>query len=183
VNGAPGPYKIKPATLGNSRVHSSIIHRAVRCATRLSGEPAEQRLSARNGRLCQLNSAATVPRRSQSRKSEGHRTVRYGTRLSGAARRQSSNGRSSYEPLRLGDVAAHRTRNSACPVAHRTVLCAHHHQPAQRLWKWLRAINTPQPPHSYPSKHSKHCIQYKSKRLHSKTQSKRLIHSKSLNQL
>jgi hypothetical protein len=27
----------------------------------------------------------------------------------------------------------------------------------------------PQPPHSYPSKHSKHLIQYKSKRLHSKT--------------
>jgi hypothetical protein len=40
VSGAPGPYKCQPATLGNSRACSAIIHRTVRCATGLSGEPA-----------------------------------------------------------------------------------------------------------------------------------------------
>jgi hypothetical protein len=40
-------------------------------------------------------------------------------------------------------VAAHRTLNSVCPVAHRTVRCAHRQQPPQWLPKWLGAINTP----------------------------------------
>jgi hypothetical protein len=80
-------------------------------------------------------------------------------------------------------VAGHRTRNSACPVAHRTVRCAHRQQPPQRLWKWLGAINTPQPPQSYQSKHSKHLNQYKSKRLHSKTHQIDRILSKPPNQL
>jgi hypothetical protein len=47
--------------------------------------------------------------------------------------------------LTVGDVAAHRTAHNTCPVAHRTVQCAHRQQPPQRLWKWLQAINTPQP--------------------------------------
>jgi hypothetical protein len=37
----------------------------------------------------------------------------------------------------------HRTRNSASPVVHWSVRCAHRQQPPQRLWKWLGAINTP----------------------------------------
>jgi hypothetical protein len=49
--------------------------------------------------------------------------------------------------------------------------------------KWLGAINTPQPPHSLPSKFSEHHIQYKSKRLHSKTHSIDQILSKPPNQL
>jgi hypothetical protein len=47
VSGAPCPYNSKPATLGNSRAASAIIHRTVRYATGLSGAPAEQRLPAR----------------------------------------------------------------------------------------------------------------------------------------
>jgi hypothetical protein len=53
----------------------------------------------------------------------------------------------------------------------------------QRLWKWLGAINTSQPPQSYLSKCSKHHIQYKRKRLHSKTHSIGQILSKPPNQL
>jgi hypothetical protein len=53
-----------------------IIHRTVRCATGLSGAPAEQRLSARNGRLWQWTVQNSTRGRSQSRWSEGHRTVR-----------------------------------------------------------------------------------------------------------
>jgi hypothetical protein len=35
------PYNSKPATLGNSRAASAIIHRTVWCATGLFGEAAE----------------------------------------------------------------------------------------------------------------------------------------------
>ena len=63
-----------------------------------------------------------------------------------------------------GWVTWRRTGQGIVPVR-----CAHRQQPPQRLWKWLKAINTPQPPHSYQSKHSKHFIQFKNKRLHSKT--------------
>jgi hypothetical protein len=43
-------------TFGFPRRSSAIIHHTIRCATGLSGAPAEQRLSARNGRLCKVNS-------------------------------------------------------------------------------------------------------------------------------
>jgi hypothetical protein len=42
LSGALGPYMIKLATLGFLQARSAIIHRTVRCATRLSGAPAEQ---------------------------------------------------------------------------------------------------------------------------------------------
>jgi hypothetical protein len=42
----------------------------------------------------------------------------------------------------------------------------------QRLFWWMRAINTPQPPPLQPSKHSALFIQYKSKVQHFKTQIK-----------
>jgi hypothetical protein len=46
VSGALGRTNSEPATLGNSRARSAIIHQTVRCATGLSGEPVEQRLPA-----------------------------------------------------------------------------------------------------------------------------------------
>jgi hypothetical protein len=89
---------------------------------------------------------------------------------------------------------AHRTLNSACPVpledkasngqkllnpngwvmwlAHRTVRCAHRHQPTPNGCLVVEGYKYPQPPPLQPSKHSTHCIQYKSNRLHSKTQIK-----------
>jgi hypothetical protein len=90
VSGAPGPYSFKQATLGNSEARSAIIHRTVRCATRLSGEPAEQRLPTRQRSIVQRYSDEQCRGRSQSAEVRGHRTVRCGTRLSGAARRQAS---------------------------------------------------------------------------------------------
>jgi hypothetical protein len=59
-----------------------------------------------------------------------------------------------------------------------TVRCAHRQQPLPTARKWLGAINTPQPPHSKPSKHFEFLIHCKSKVQHSKTQSKQSIHSK-----
>jgi hypothetical protein len=78
VSGALGPYRVEPATLEKMEARSAIIHRNVRCATGLSGEPPEQRLStpmvdSAKGTI--LNSAATE---SEAQKSEG-------TRLSDAA--------------------------------------------------------------------------------------------------
>jgi hypothetical protein len=61
--------------LGNSEARSAIIHRTVWCATRLSGEPAEQRLPARQRLFDTMNSAAAEVR---AQKSEV-------TRLSGVA--------------------------------------------------------------------------------------------------
>jgi hypothetical protein len=45
LSGAPGPYRVQAVTLRFSQARSAIIHRTVRCATGLSGEPA------RNGYL------------------------------------------------------------------------------------------------------------------------------------
>jgi transposase InsO family protein len=50
-------------------------------------------------------------------------------------------------------------RTGQCPVAHRTVRCAHRQQSSPTTIWWLRAINTPQPPPHQASKHSEHCIQ------------------------
>jgi hypothetical protein len=84
-NGAPNsvrcsrPYNSEPATLGNSKARSTIIHRTVRRATRLSNEPAEQWLPARQRSPAAVNNACqTLERRSQ-RASDcpvWHRTVR-----------------------------------------------------------------------------------------------------------
>jgi hypothetical protein len=87
VSGAPGPYICQPATLRNSRAHSAIIHRT----TGLSGEPAEQRLSAPTVDSNRMNSTTQYRAEVRAAKSEGHRTVRCGTGLSDAARGQSSN--------------------------------------------------------------------------------------------
>jgi hypothetical protein len=40
LSGAPGPDRVQAATLGFSQARSAIIHRTVRCAIGLSGEPA-----------------------------------------------------------------------------------------------------------------------------------------------
>jgi hypothetical protein len=57
---------------------STIIHRTVRCATELSGGPAEQRLPVRQRSTAQMNSVATEVRAQKSKV----------TGLSGAAKRQ-----------------------------------------------------------------------------------------------
>jgi hypothetical protein len=49
--------QLKLLSFGFSRRSSAIIHRTVRCSTRLSDALAGQRLPARNGRLCKVNSA------------------------------------------------------------------------------------------------------------------------------
>jgi hypothetical protein len=91
VSGAPGPYNCEPATLGNSRARSAIIHRTVRCAIGLSGEPAEQRLSAPT-----VDSAKAIV--INSTEAEVRAAKLEGTGLSGAARRQRLQRLTSSEP-------------------------------------------------------------------------------------
>jgi hypothetical protein len=79
VFGAPGKIDFKLFTFRFSRRTSAIIHRTVRCATGLSGVPAEQRLSARNGRLCRVNSAIQMSEQTVRGAPDcpvSHRTVR-----------------------------------------------------------------------------------------------------------
>jgi hypothetical protein len=57
-------------------------------------------------------------------------------------------------------------------VAHRTVRCAHRQQPNPNGWLGGWGYKYPQPPPFKASKFSSNCIQYKSSRLHSKTQTR-----------
>ena len=135
-----------------------MCHRAVRCT---SGAMALQR----NGRL---HSALSALQYAAEVRTEVRGTPDSAQYLSGAApdcpvplEDKGSNGRLRQNP-----------NGWVTWLAHRTVWCAHRHQPPQRLFWWLRAINTPQPPPLQPSKHSSLSIQYKSKVQHSKTQIK-----------
>jgi hypothetical protein len=73
-----------------------------------------------------------------------------------------SNGRPALNPN--GWVTWLHTGQGTMPVR-----CAHRQQLSPTAMEVVGGYKYPQPPHSYPSKHSKHLIQYKSKRLHSKT--------------
>jgi hypothetical protein len=77
-SGALGPYQFQPATLGNLTAPSAIIHRTVRCATELSGVPAEQRLPRATVDSDSGNSAAQCAAEVRAAKLEG-------TGLSGVA--------------------------------------------------------------------------------------------------
>jgi hypothetical protein len=89
----------KLLTFGNSGSRSALIHRTVRCSTRLSGVPTEQRLLHANGRLQRtLNAlqceAARVEVRARARRRTGQSTgpVRCTTGLSDDPNVRSSNG-------------------------------------------------------------------------------------------
>jgi hypothetical protein len=57
-------------------------------------------------------------------------------------------------------------------LAHRTVRCVHRQQPLPNGCLVVEGYKYPSTTPLQPSKHSRHCIQYKSNRLHSKTQIK-----------
>jgi hypothetical protein len=76
VSGAPGRIDLKLFSFRFPRRSSAIIHRTVRCTTGLFGVLAEQRLSARNGRLWQRTVQHSERGRSHSSWSEGHWTIR-----------------------------------------------------------------------------------------------------------
>jgi hypothetical protein len=133
VSGAPGPYRVQPATLGKIQARSAIIHRTVRCATGLSGESAGNGYPARNGRLCksvQCSYSATQKSEQEVRGAPDcpvwHRTVRC------------------HKKTRLQRSTELRTLTVGCRGG--APDCPVRPSPAASqclLWWWLRAINTP----------------------------------------
>jgi hypothetical protein len=125
-----------------------VCHRTVRCT---SGATAtyEQR------------STLTVNGTEQLTLQKSGQLVRGGTRLSGVApdcpvphEDKASNGRPAPSP---NDKKTWR-RTEHCPVAHRTVWCAHRQQPSPTATIWLVAINTTPTGHFKvwePKQHSK----------------------------
>jgi hypothetical protein len=78
------------------------------------------------------------------------------------------------ETIRTLTVGWRGWRTGQCPVAHRTIRCAHRQHPAPTVELVVGGYKYPHPPPLQPSKHSSHSIQYKSKTQHSKTQIKPL---------
>jgi hypothetical protein len=176
VSGAPGPYSCELATFGFLRSCSAIIHQTVRCATGLSGAPAEQRLSNATvdcNRRLQRYSARTARAEVRAAARGAPNSEQY---LSGATRSQCSNDRLRQNPNDWVTWLAHRTVSGGAPdcVRWRTGLSGApiDSSPSPTVVWWMRAINTPQPPPLQPSKHSSLLIQYKSKVQYSKTQIK-----------
>jgi hypothetical protein len=138
VSGAPPDnvrctrvLQLELLTFGFPRRSSAIIHRTCPVHTGLSSVPAEQRLSARNGRLCKVSDV----------RADGQR----GTGLSGVApdcpvlhEDKASNGRPAPNPK--GKMTWRRTGH--CPVAHQTVRCALRQQTSSTASFWMVAINT-----------------------------------------
>jgi hypothetical protein len=160
-------------TLGKFQARSAIIHRTVRCATRLSDEPTEQRLPARQ----RLSAKAIVSRQKSERRSQ--RAPDCPVQLEDKAPQQSTapNPNGCANVARTGQCTVTvRWHNglSGAPIASRN-------QPTTRSgWE---AINTPNHLiHSYPSLLKSSFIA-RAKAQHSKTQSKQSIHSKPQNQL
>jgi hypothetical protein len=134
----------KLLSFGFPRRSSAIIHRIVWCASGATTIYA-RRLNLQSE---QCNSDV---------RAEGQR----GTRLSGVApdclvphENKASNGRPAPSPN--GRMTWRRIRR--CPVAHRTVWCAHRQQPSPTATIWLVAINTTPTGHFKvwePKQHSK----------------------------
>jgi hypothetical protein len=127
-----------------------VCHRTVRCTSLATATSA----TVDSNRHMQTLQCADSARRSQSSR---QRRTSSEQCLSGATRRQSSNGRLRPNLNSWVTWLVHQTVSggaSDCPVAHRTVRCAYRQQPPQRLFWWLRAINTPNHLHSnHPSIH------------------------------
>jgi hypothetical protein len=127
-------------TFGFPRRSSAIIYRTVRCSTRLSGAPAEQRLSACNGRLCKVNSGIQM----------SEQRVRGAPDCPVPHENKASNGRPA--PTLTDKMTWRRTGH--CPVAHRTL----RQQTSPTTIFWLVAINTTPTGHFKvwePKQHSK----------------------------
>jgi hypothetical protein len=136
---------------------SAIIHRTVRCATGLSGEPAEQRLSTCQRMSAAMNSAC------QKSKRRSQRALDCPVQLEDKRIQRST----APNPNGCADMAC----TGQCTVAVRWRTGLSGAPITSSLCQWLGsgwgAINTPQPRHSLAPKYSKHLTYCKSKRLHS----------------
>jgi hypothetical protein len=175
VSGAPGRINSNLPASGICGSRSAIIHRTVRCNTRLSGVPGCQRSNDyfASTVVCKgtvkVNSARLRAQKSEQRQkahrtvnrtcSVHHRIVRWPHLLE--LQRSNPNGWVTW--------LAHRTVSGGatdCPVRHSTAA-----PPNDHFGGW--AYKYPQPPTLQGIQVFSYCIQYKSSTLHSKTQTKR----------
>jgi hypothetical protein len=141
VSGAPGAVQTELFTFGFLRRRSAIIHRTVRCATRLFSVLAEQRLASAtvdsNDRL-QREQCADSSRRVRAAPEgapDGEQC------LSSAPKCQSSNDRNRQNP-----------NGWVTWLAHRTVRCVHRQTASPTVELVVGAIHTPNHHHSkHPS--------------------------------
>jgi hypothetical protein len=160
VFGAPGRSTPNLPPSGFWECLSAIIHRTIRCSTRLSGVPCRATANSANGRLQKVNielqcadSSRRVRAGARWCTGQWTRPVRCTTGLSGGPTCQSSNGRTltvGWRGWRIGQ----------CPVAHRTVRCTLRQQPSPTATLVVGAIN-PLNHHtsSHPSFQPTHLIQ------------------------
>jgi hypothetical protein len=106
---------------GFCRAWSAIIHRTVRCAPDMSGEPAEQRSPRVNGRLqkCPVMNSARQKSEQRSQRSPDMSGVALNCPVEPTQRSNRS------KPQRACWRGTYRTVYSDCPVRHRNVRCAH----------------------------------------------------------
>jgi hypothetical protein len=144
LSGAPGAVHSKLLTFRFLRAHSAIIHHTVRCA---SGVTAIQR----NGHLQKHEQCA----QKLEHASEVHRTVNSPCPV----RHEVS--APTVRIFRTLMVGSRGWCTGQCPVAHRTVRCAHRQTASPTAMWWLRAINTPPTTTTPVTEFLRHLIQYK----------------------
>jgi hypothetical protein len=165
VSGAPGRNDSELASFGNLGGRSAIIHRTVRCNTGLSGVPAEQRLLRAKDRLQRtLNalqcSLARAEVRACARRRTGQSTGLVRWPHKSELQRSNPNGWVTW--------LAHRTVSSGAPDC--SVRPSTEAIPNGHFGGW--GYKYPNHPHIQGIQVSAICIQYKSSRLYSKTQTR-----------
>jgi hypothetical protein len=146
-----------------------VCHRTVRW-------PSKQRLSSANGRLQKYLPRWTVRDIVKAAKSEGHRTVR-------CRKKTKLQQSTQLRTLTVGWRDSAPNKEQCLSGGPPDSLVRQSPAASPMAMEVVEGYKYPQPPHSYTSKHSKHLIQYKSKRLHSKTHQIDWIHSKRPNSL
>jgi hypothetical protein len=139
-----------------------VCHQTVQCVSR-------QQLSSANGRLCKVLQWATVPRQKSEQQSQRapdspvwHRTVwcRKRTKLQRSTELQT---------LMVGWRGGTPDKEQCLPGGGPDCLVRPSPEASPTATKVVGGYKYPQPPQPLACKHSKHLIQFKSKRLHSKT--------------
>jgi hypothetical protein len=141
MSGAPGVVHSKLLCFGFSRRSSTTIHRTVRCT---SGATA----------ICTQRSTLTDEQCSTITRQKSEQKVRGALDCLVPHEDKASNGRPAPSP----NDRMTWWHTGHCPVAHRTVRCAHRQQPSPTATIWLVAINTTPTGHFKvwePKQHSK----------------------------
>jgi hypothetical protein len=155
LSGAPGTVQTELFTFGFLRCRSAIIHRSIRCSTWLSGTPSGATANSATVVCKSVNSACRSQSRRQRRIGHWIVAVRCGTGLSGAAPDcpvPQDVRAPTVETVKTLTVGWRGWRTRQCPVAHRTVRCAHRQTTSPTIGLVVGAINTPNHHHSkHPS--------------------------------